>query len=95
MLGLSVNRSPVDPFTALHFGTGYLLGLKGVPAAITLGLGLYWDLDLERRLRCQFPDAFAFAEQDSKSHIFYDTLFYMLGWAYGRRARQNAPPPIV
>lgn len=89
-MNIVINKTPVDPFTLVHMGSGAVSRHFGFTFAQTLIGGFIWDYALEPELKRQFPSAFPYPSQDAPKHMFVDAIAPAVGWLlYDWWARRN------
>ena len=79
-----INQNPVDRFTLLHAGSGFVAGRLGLPPALAIGGALLFEL-LEDGWKTQYPRAFPNPSHDSKENALVDVLAFVAAFYAGRR----------
>lgn len=74
------NISPIDQYTAVHFGVGLLYGTARPPWWIPL-LGALAFEAIERGAKRWYPELFPVPTQDSWTNSVMDVAAVMAGWA--------------
>jgi hypothetical protein len=77
---IRVNKSPVDQYSILHFGSGVAARKYGVGFWPTLIGGFVFDYALEPIAKRQIPDIFPHPSQDAPLHQFIDAITPAIGW---------------
>lgn len=80
MNAIVINKSPVDPFTLVHMGSGALSRHWGFSFTQTLIGGFLWDYGIEPEAKKQFKDIFPYPSQDAPTHQFVDAVAPAIGW---------------
>lgn len=80
---IGFNVAPVDRFTLGHMAVGVILGLRGVPWWVALGITVGWEL-IEDPLKSSLPGIFPHASHDAPINSIIDGAAVMLGWAMMR-----------
>ena len=75
-----INKSPVDPYTFVHFGSGVAARRYGVSFWETLVTGFIFDYALEPVAKDVVPQIFPHPSQDAPVHKFVDAVTPAIGW---------------
>lgn len=79
-----INQSPLDRFSLLHMGFGYVCGKGQLDPLSTMSLAVSWEF-AERRLKKVFPRFFPHPAQDSGENAIMDVVVTMAGWWLAKR----------
>jgi hypothetical protein len=80
------NRAAIDPWTAVHFGSGLALGLVNAPAGATAMLGIGYEIAEQVFEDSDFGQRFFnISGPETLGNVFVDLAVYGVGWYLGRR----------
>lgn len=77
-----IDKSPVDPWTAVHFAVGFIAGEIGVPWWAAIGIAIVWEI-VENWNR---PDeTIPWMSPDSNANAIIDVVAVAVGWWIGNK----------
>ncbi len=79
-MSYTINKTPVDQYTILHFGSGVVAHRYGVGFLTTLVSGFIFDYAIEPIAKQQVPEIFPHPSQDAPLHQFIDAVTPAIGW---------------
>ncbi len=74
------NQTPLDQYTLLHIGFGFILQQAGVGLPVTALVSLAWEYVIEPRYKEIYPEVFPAPSQDSTANRTLDTVAVLGGW---------------
>lgn len=84
------NHAAIDPWTAVHFGSGLALGLLNAPATATAALGIGYEVAEQVFEDSEFGQRFFnISGPEVMSNVVVDLAVYGLGWWLGQRWNQS------
>ena len=84
------NRAPVDAFTAMHLGTGTVVGAAGAPWQLALALTVGWELVEPKLKRSKlWRKRFPVPTDDTLANTIGDSGAFMAGWWLGKQIRER------